>query len=489
MIKNKVQIALFILIYCILSFLSGWYFYQDKQNRLKLYLSQKISTLQSEYNAAKNSFKKLSDFTFDEIMSNKAFLQTFLQYKQHKATKQEIYNILLPHYRILQKYSINYLAILDSFGHTIIHMPKAPNLLKQKKPQLFSPANTNLLLIEFQKQIYYKNRFLGFYKSAVSYNVIKKELAYLFHKYYEYIIKKDVINKSIFQYGNYSFIQSDINKNYFYQKSGTNAVTDTTTTKTLITQIDNQIKDMIATKLGTNKSFAIVTSLHGNHYVITFLPIKNKKLIGYLLSYTKDNTIATFTITFWQNILLSNIIIIIILLFIYHTLQMKTKFEILAITDKLTKLYNRHKFYEIATHEIERSKRYKRPLSLIIFDIDHFKKINDTYGHDVGDYVLQELAKLIKKHIRKQDFAFRWGGEEFIILLPETDAQGAMKLAEKLRRIIESHTFKKVGQVTISLGVTEYSSSDKDIDEVVKRADNALYLSKKNGRNRATLAF
>lgn len=487
MIKNKIKIALFTLIYIVLTLLSGWYFYQDKQNRLELYLSQKIITLQSEYRAAKNSFKKLSDFTFDEIMSNKTFLQTFLHYKQHQASIQDLYKMLLPHYKILQKYSIDYLAILDSFGHTIINMPKASSSPQQKKPQLFSPTRTSLLLIEFQKQIYYKNRFLGFYKSAVSYNVMKKELAYLFKKYYEYIIKKDVINKSIFKYGNYSFIQSDINKNYFYQKSGANTVTDTT--KTLITQIDNQVKDMITTKLDTNKSFAIVTSFHGNHYIITFLPIKNKKLIGYLLSYTKDNTIATFTITFWQNILLINIIIIVILLFIYRTLQMKTKFEILAITDKLTKLYNRHKFYEIAGNEIERAKRYKRPLSLIIFDIDHFKKINDTYGHDVGDYVLQELAKLIKKHIRKQDFAFRWGGEEFIILLPETNAQGAMKLAEKLRHIIETHKFKKVGRVTISLGVTEYSSGDKDIDEVVKRADNALYLSKKNGRNRATLAF
>ena len=488
MINNKLKIVIFIFIYIILSFLSGLYFYIDRENRLNLYLSQKIDTLRSEYRAAKNSFKKLSDFTYDEIMSNKAFLHTFLQYQKHQASAQKLYNILLPHYRILQKYSINYLAIQDSLGHTIIDMPKVPNTLKPKKTKIFSNlTNTNILLITFHKQIYYKNSLLGFYKSAVSYNVIKKELEYLFKKHYEYIIKKDAISKSIFRYGNYSFIQSDISKDYFYEKSG---LSDSATeSKSLITQLDNQIKNTIDLKLRKKRSFAIVTSFNNNYYIVTFLPINNKKFIGYLLSYSKDNTIPTFNVTFWQNILLSNIIIIIILLFIYHTLQMKTKFEILAITDKLTKLYNRHKFYEIATNEIERSKRYKRPLSLIIFDIDHFKKINDTYGHDIGDYVLQELAKLIKKHIRKQDFAFRWGGEEFIILLPETDAQGAMKLAEKLRHIIESHKFKKVGQVTISLGVTEYSSSDKDIDEVVKRADNALYLSKKNGRNRATLAF
>ena len=139
-------------------------------------------------------------------------------------------------------------------------------------------------------------------------------------------------------------------------------------------------------------------------------------------------------------------------------------------------------------NEIQRAKRYKRPLSLIIFDIDHFKKINDTYGHKVGDEVLKALSKLIKKNIRKIDFAARWGGEEFVILAPETNVEGAKKLAEKLRQAVETYKFPTVGKVTISLGVAQLEPDEKPEDFIV-RADMALYKAKEGGRNRVEIAI
>jgi len=157
--------------------------------------------------------------------------------------------------------------------------------------------------------------------------------------------------------------------------------------------------------------------------------------------------------------------------------------EKLASTDQLTGIYNRHKFEKLIANEIVRFNRYKRPLSLIMFDIDHFKKVNDNHGHEEGDRVLQHIVEIVKSHTRKVDLFVRWGGEEFFILCPETDLQDSTTLAEKFRINIEAATFGAAGKVTASFGVVTFK--DKDNKETfLKRVDDALYLAKEEGRNR-----
>ena len=155
----------------------------------------------------------------------------------------------------------------------------------------------------------------------------------------------------------------------------------------------------------------------------------------------------------------------------------------LAITDKLTGLRNRANLDEILQEELNRSQRYGHTFGLVLMDFDYFKTINDTYGHQVGDEALIEIAQLITKHLRSTDKAVRWGGEEFIIIYLNTDDEEVLILAEALRKKIESHPFKTVGTKTASLGVTLYKSGDT-IDTIIKRADTALYKAKENGRNR-----
>ncbi len=159
------------------------------------------------------------------------------------------------------------------------------------------------------------------------------------------------------------------------------------------------------------------------------------------------------------------------------------KLKKLAVTDRLTGLYNRAKLDEMLQEELNRSQRYNQQFGLVMMDFDYFKSINDTYGHQVGDEALIEIAKLITEHLRSTDKAVRWGGEEFIIIYLETDHEKVLSLAEKLRQTIETHIFKTVGQRTASLGVTLYKDGDT-IDTIIKRADKALYRAKENGRNR-----
>lgn len=160
-----------------------------------------------------------------------------------------------------------------------------------------------------------------------------------------------------------------------------------------------------------------------------------------------------------------------------------TELQRLASTDALTGLFNRRKFNEELHNEIARAKRYGVQLTLIIFDIDHFKRINDHYGHQVGDSVLQSLATLVLNNIRDTDVLARWGGEEFTILISDNETIAPNTLAEKLREVIAENRFAEVGTVTCSFGVAEYKTGE-DIKAFIKRADVNLYRAKAEGRNR-----
>lgn len=156
--------------------------------------------------------------------------------------------------------------------------------------------------------------------------------------------------------------------------------------------------------------------------------------------------------------------------------------ERIATIDSLTGIYNRHKFEELFALEAERSRRFSLPLSIIMIDIDHFKSVNDTYGHNVGDEVLQYLAEVVQKNIRKIDIFARWGGEEFLVLSPGTNLEDIQKLAEKLRLAVENAAFATIGKITISLGVSTFNKEDT-FSELFKRVDKGLYCAKEQGRN------
>jgi diguanylate cyclase (GGDEF)-like protein len=145
------------------------------------------------------------------------------------------------------------------------------------------------------------------------------------------------------------------------------------------------------------------------------------------------------------------------------------------------------KFNDALCTEIRRSKRFMTPLSLIMFDIDHFKVINDSYGHRAGDSVLCEIVRLVAKHVRGHDLFARWGGEEFMIMTTHTTSGGAKQFAEKLRHLIECQEFDKGARVTCSFGVTELDAADCE-DLFTRRVDNALYEAKRRGRNRVETA-
>jgi len=169
-----------------------------------------------------------------------------------------------------------------------------------------------------------------------------------------------------------------------------------------------------------------------------------------------------------------------------------SKLENLAITDGLTKLYNLRHFYHLLEIEIDRCIRYGHHLALLLLDIDNFKMYNDTYGHLEGDKVLVRIGQIIQSCLRTMDAAFRYGGEEFTVILPETNAEEANNVAHRIKAAVESENFfpepENVVAVTISIGVTEYYNKES-LSAFIKRADQAMYLSKEKGRNAISSLF
>ena len=163
--------------------------------------------------------------------------------------------------------------------------------------------------------------------------------------------------------------------------------------------------------------------------------------------------------------------------------RQETRLQTQANYDYLTSIYNRRGLNQRLKIELNRVERYGTKLSFMLIDLDNFKRVNDTFGHKAGDKLLQEISDLTRNSIRKSDIVARWGGEEFAILLPEADITQAKLLAEKLRAIVAAHTFKTVGTITISIGLTQYKVPET-LDDMLYRADTALYRAKKLNKNR-----
>ncbi|MBR9885920.1 MAG: diguanylate cyclase, partial [Oceanospirillales bacterium] len=166
----------------------------------------------------------------------------------------------------------------------------------------------------------------------------------------------------------------------------------------------------------------------------------------------------------------------------------RKRLELLSSTDTLTGIANRLKLDEFLNTEFSRAQRYGSAFSVILLDMDHFKRINDQFGHLVGDSVLKEIAALLTQETRSTDLVGRWGGEEFLVICPNTTGQDALVCAEKLRKAVEHFLFTGVESATISLGISSYQTTDTSTDMLVTRADTALYRAKSQGRNQACFA-
>ncbi len=260
-------------------------------------------------------------------------------------------------------------------------------------------------------------------------------------------------------------------------------------------------KGNIFTKVVVKNTHSLEDQIISSDVLETYIPVmQDDEFIGAFELYynitarkeAMDELISNYN----RLLYILTIIIIIVVLFTIigfkRRMREKKRFEDalfeMANTDKLTEIFNRRRFGELLQLEIDKYDRYKADASILLFDIDHFKKVNDTYGHQSGDDVLVGLVRLCKKVLRKSDILGRFGGEEFMVLLSQTDQEGTFQTAERLCQAVDSafiQTCTGKVHVTISIGIAHFKDADPlTIDNLIKQADKSLYSAKTNGRNR-----
>ncbi|SNZ07164.1 diguanylate cyclase (GGDEF) domain-containing protein [Persephonella hydrogeniphila] len=491
--KIKKSAVIYIFIFLLLS-IGIWFLFDLKKIQNKqVYLNQKIIKAAAEFKATLNGYKMVIDFVENKYFIDPDILKIiYLCMKsppeKRANCKKTLFKKLKPLYTEMKKYQINYVQLRFPDGTVFFRFHRQQikeSPLKSKKNFIFGENKRITGGFRFPFELYYKNIFLGTGEIIVSYDAIKEELRRIFKGEYRFLVYKDFMLNRVLKEERKSYIQSDISPDFYYVSSGKrNFQID----PEILAEINRKLKEKIKDKVGRFRNFAVDVNVNGDYYVVSFIVIRSMKgeKIGYLVYYEKDNTISLFDETFLIMYASVEFALVAMLGLIITTIKRGEKFRILSEIDTLTGIYNKGKFNRVLDEELKKVRRYKRPLGLILFDIDHFKKINDTYGHQVGDYVLKTVAKIVKDNIRDTDIFARWGGEEFVILAPETDINGLKILAEKLRKAIEDYNFEKVGKVTASFGITEAIPEDT-VDSVVRRADEALYAAKERGRNRVEI--
>lgn len=256
-------------------------------------------------------------------------------------------------------------------------------------------------------------------------------------------------------------------------------------------KISGVLDEQYAMSIGIGRHAMPLQSIY-NKAIANTTELERQKILKNWLSVTVHSNV-NFTLI-WQVGLIA-LVLLAVLYYRYRIVQRHNKrlkhinaeLSHMSHNDQLTGIANRYRLHQRLNQEMKSNRVTHHSFSIMLIDVDNFKMINDEYGHAVGDQVIQEVANLLTAMIRDQDLVGRWGGEEFLIICPQTSQQGALQLAEQIRQQVQQHDFVIEGQMTVSIGVSEYIF-DEDVSTCLKRADDALYLAKNRGRNQTVLA-
>ncbi|MCD6172735.1 MAG: diguanylate cyclase [Sulfurimonas sp.] len=303
-----------------------------------------------------------------------------------------------------------------------------------------------------------------------------------------FLVNKDIFNMNEWEPNiKYNYYQSMEHKDFLFSMSHhINNERMDKTRKTLITPS----REIIDKNIKIGKAFAIYRNIDTSVIVAAFLPIKNiknDKVVAYLVSYSDSTAIVEILKNYKIILALSLFFVLLITVLIYsfliHSRNLKEELQF----DALTKVFTRKHFMYLAENDYKKAKELGNEICIVMMDIDFFKNVNDTYGHQCGDDVLKEMSELVSHSIRKLDFVGRYGGEEFILVI-NADSKNTKKVIENIRKKVQEYLFcgEENLKITASFGIAE-GTLDKLLDDTIKKADIALYRSKDEGRNRVTI--
>lgn len=470
-------------------------------------LSNYSTTFESKVQSSIGVYRKFSHYVFKQIERDKEIVPLFAAaaYSGEEVrdkNRQRIYQLLKKDYALLKEYN---------FRQLHFHFKNGDSFLRVHKPEKFGDnlfsiresvrlANVEERFVEgFEEgRIFNGYRFVypvvdhdkqvGTLEVSLSMGSI---VDLLFELYpdddFHFIINKSTVESKLFDDMAYNYLNSFLSDNYYFDKAVFEQHLPKIKYRDLLDNADTLKKSLSSLTLDEH-SFSHDITISDNTYILSFLSIKNIKgeHVAYLISSTQDARLKELCNSYLIYLLLILLVSAVTAWSIFASHRHNQRLTTASNTDFLTQVFNRNKFTEHLQYEFVQGKNLTSTFSIILFDVDHFKSINDQFGHNVGDVYLKELSELVSNRIRHSDILARWGGEEFIILLPNTSEDNGVKVAESIRKETESFLFSPGQPLTISLGVAELHSSDKNIDSIVDRADEALYTSKRQGRNQTT---
>lgn len=468
--------------------------YEDKRAAV---FERKIKVFNDVYNSTRKSYSKITKLLYDEIINTAEVIDVFKKARDGSIEEQQkirhtLYQLLTPTYESLKKINLRQLHF---------HLPNVSSFLRFHKPEKYGDsllgirysleiANKEKRYVEgFEEgRIYNGFRYvyplfdkekshIGSVETSLSFKALSNDIEETLGDEIDFILKKSIVEKKVWKDEQSNYITSQINNQYMNEN-----VNEYTPIRSKYNHINQSISQEATQQMRNQESFAICK----DGIIITFIPISNvqgDKNAAYLISYEKSEEVSIIAKHALILLMISTIILLILSTLIFIVLQKISKITEIATYDSLTGAYNRSTLNELLEYELERSKRKNKPLSIIFLDIDDFKSINDKYGHEKGDFVLKKVVDLMGQKLRKSDRLGRWGGEEFLIMLPETNGDEAVLVAEKLREVISMGDYKISSTVTSSLGVATHAE-DENLDSMIARADRYLYKAKKEGKNR-----
>lgn len=504
---NKYYI-LAIIIVIVIFFVFIFFNYNEKIEEENFFLNRSLSRLQSEVNLILKTYNIAADAVFNNVI-NRDEIKSIVYYGWQFENRRDNYRSFLKFkmdslYQDLKNYHVRQLHFHFKDGTSFLRMHRpdtyGDNLfgvrdsieyvnLQEKKFTGFEEGR----IFNGYRYIYpfnYNNEHIGSVEFSLSFQAVIELLKDNFGGAKTFIIKRKLIEETVFEEEQKNYLAFPVLQNYSYDREIYNKLTssDSEISLEIIGKVNSINEEEIIKQAAREKSFIVSARLNSRYYTGSFISIKgidgqNK---GYLISYQEDDSLKFINENFLETIIISLLFLVITIILLTLIFSNNNKLKFLAHNDQLTEVSNRHHLTAVLKKEYERKQRYNSTFSFIIFDVDHFKSINDNYGHDKGDKILKEMSSLIKNNIRKNDFFGRWGGEEFVIIASENNLDSAYKLAEKLRKEIENYNFIENENITASFGVSEIKSN-WTIDQLIKKADDALYRAKAKGRNRVEI--
>lgn len=331
----------------------------------------------------------------------------------------------------------------------------------------------------------WKGENLGSVELSFSMMVIISQLEERFERQAQFIMRRSVVDKKVFG--------DEKDKYYETWNVDDQFALDLSVSESCILKSDIKLRDRVIVSQRLSDEMAADSesfSLHlyrGSGLVLTFKAIRNfeNQIVAYLFTRTDDYELRANQRSFIIISIFFLFLFFILLAFWFHYNQSEKKIEEMLIHDQLTGAFSRRIILEKLSFELSRYKRYGNNFCICMIDVDHFKQVNDQYGHPTGDIVLLELSRIFLQKIRNTDIFGRYGGEEFLLILPETSLETAFAVIENLRLEVAGFPFPSVGQVTISCGIAQAEGNIRDPVEFIERADKKLYEAKESGRNRA----